>query len=405
MSHYCTQCGAKVANDDALFCHKCGAALAHAFLDKPDNTEEADSPAFAEPVAEGVDDVEEVAECVSERELFETEPIEEDVIATKPQKRIRPASVLSVAAQVLLSIVFFAVVTAGQSWFVLQKGINNHTVKTAARAVVDEVDFSEITVPGFVNDNDVSIPGVSARTALPEAIYNTIDDYYREVFGVEKDHIRELLESDMFRSFFGKIIDDGVDYIMGADDANVIVSSDKIVELIEENKDEIEGITSYSLVESDFDDIKKVLKNSGIDNLTWDSATGSTHDAYLIRRAFSLLERHSLLSIIVISVAAVLLIAVFAVLNRRRISNTLLYFGIPCIFSGGAFVAGWLIGADLLFRWATRELGIGTQQINAVRDAFSGTGEVIMYSGFAVLGIGGAAITVKALTSFSRFSR
>ncbi|MCL1788810.1 MAG: zinc ribbon domain-containing protein [Oscillospiraceae bacterium] len=463
MSYYCTQCGTRVINDDALFCHKCGAALAHAFevvkpLDgqsPPVGSSSAfevvkpldgqSPPAGSSSAFEAVKPSEsvQVVSAAEERPIkiknpyFDDEEQEEnteeseknqkgeghlkegagagsengsekesanETVAAAETEQLKPVSKetkrrknpLIAVFGVLISMILFAAVTAGQAWFVLKDSINNQAVRAAARAVADEVDFAEISVPEFVNGNDVSIPGVVARTALPDAIYNTIDDYYREVFGVESNHIRELLQSDVFRKFLGEIIDNGVDYIMG-EEGGVIITSDKIAELIEENKDEIEDITSYSLVESDLDDIKRVLGESGINSLTWDLATENTADTFLIRSAFSLVDRQPLISLVVIIAAVVILIILLAVLNRRHISNTLLYFGIPCMFSGGLFIAGRIIGADLISRWATREFGVSPVAMNAVTDAFSGTENVILYSGIIVAGAGLIAVIVRII--------
>jgi predicted nucleic acid-binding Zn-ribbon protein len=407
MSYYCTQCGTKVINEDSLFCHKCGAALAHAFaeedptpitLDQPEQSViAADKPAKAEQTAIA-QEPEESEESEQLEELEETQPPESKTNpATTPVKTKRAAAAVAAVVSVLLAVVLFAAITAGQSWFILQNGINNQTVKTVARAVVDEVNLSEISIPGFINERDVSIPGVETRTALPEAIYSTIDDYYREIFGVEKDHIQELLESEIFRNFLGGIIDDGIDYFMGVDEGSIIITSDKIVELIESNQEEIEEITSYSLVQSDFEDIKEVLRNSGLDDITWVSVTSGVYDAFLIRSVFSLLDRYSVVTLVVIIAAAVVIIVLIGILNRRRISNTLLYFGIPCIISGAGFVSGRLIGVDLLFQWTMRQLGIGTIPATVVRDAFSEAGDVILYTGLAVLGGGVIAVAVKII--------
>ncbi|MCL1903313.1 MAG: zinc ribbon domain-containing protein [Oscillospiraceae bacterium] len=430
MSYYCTQCGTKVINDDALFCHKCGAALAHAFNNvvKPmdEQSPPADSSIAKQPIIsysnEQFDENEEEFKEKLKEELniessddntndndeefseeFKDEPEDESAIAVAavktekpvPEKKKRRRNPLIAILGIILSIMLFIAVTAGQAWFVLNESIQKKAVKAAAKVITEEVDFSSISVPGFVNEKYVTIPGVDARIALPDAIYGTIDDYYREIFGVESDHIRELLQSDVFRSFLGAIIDDGAGYITG-NDSGVIVTSARIVELIQDNKDEIEDITSYTLVESDFDDIKKVLTESGLDALTWDLAT-DTPDTFLIRNAFSIVDNQPIISLVSLIAVIVILIALLAVINRRRISNTLLYFGIPFIVSGGVFIACRLIGADLISRRIISEFGVDAATMNSIMSAFSGTESIVLYSGIIVAGAGIIAVIIRII--------
>jgi len=408
LSHFCTQCGTKLIQD-ALFCSRCGAAIPEAF-EEPESFS-TQPPIPAEIAVEAADDLTEISiepvcdntDNTNDSPLADLTAYSDSVIpestASEPERSDK--RVLVALASILVSIVLFAVITAGQTWFVLKNGINNHTVKTAAKAVFDEVDIAEFPVAGVVDGSAVSIPEFPESPNVEEdvlykAIFNTVDDYYKEIFGVDENHIKELLESEIFRGFISGIIDDYVDYIMGSDDIRVI-ASENIVSLIESNKDEIERITSYSLVESDFEDIRTVLQKSGLDNLTWDTAVGAGNDGLAVRNVFSILNRYPSIVLIAIITATVLLTALLIMLNRRRVSDTLLYFGITCVASGGVFLCGRVIGAYLLFDWIANKLGLGDTPAYAVQDAFSEAKNIIMISGISVIGTGLIIIAVRTI--------
>jgi len=318
---------------------------------------------------------------------------DEDVKAPAGASRV-----FATIASVLISIILFATLISGQSWFILRNSVSNHSIKTMVRAAFDEMIFAEFPVPAFIDSDTVSIPGVESGNdiILHEVIFDTIDEYYTETFGVEKDHVKELLEHEVLREFLGDIIDNGIDYIMGGEDGE-IVSSNRIRNLIEQNSGEIEKITSYSLVGTDYEDIERVLHESGIDNLTWGSAFGTSNEIDTVRGVFALFDRYSAISLIVIIVTTVVLTVLLVIINRRRASNVLLYFGIPCAVSGGIVAVSGLVVYEI-FRIITNNFNFPI----SLNNVFSGVGNTMVFTGLVILGGGIASIIVRVMIGAMR---
>jgi len=417
MGRYCTQCGEQL-DPGANFCLECGAPFKGDTVNfgLPPKTEGFPEPekfstsppevsaSVFEPVSTDFSQEIQIASAEdfpAAQDAFTVQSGSEFEAETESAPRLPLTAgkrALIAVASVLLSIVLFAAITAGQSLVVLRNSINNQTVKAMANAVLNEIDLAAFPVYGFVEADKVSLPdniNIEEGVELHEVIYSSIDEYYTQTFDFGEDHIKDLLEHRRFRDFLGEVLEGGVDYVMGGDDGR-IVESDKIVELIEANTDEIERITSYRLVDTDFEDIAQILRDSGIDNLTWGSVINDVGgDAALIRgarNAFSLFERFSLVMLIVLSVVAVGVTVLLIVLNRHRVRNALLYFGIPCMVSGGAAIAGSFL-LRLFFRYIADLLGLASAEV--IRSAFSETSGIIMLCGLIVFAVGAVCVGLR----------
>jgi hypothetical protein len=403
--------------DDNLFCVGCGAAVAGAFSEPEKFSASPPEPQKINTVTDlpstvvdlpsnVVDMTSNVVDLPVQSNTSKNAPKNSEVTvkpedlskSSKPKKEKSSAKpplskgkrVLIAIASVLSSIVLFASVTTGQSWFIMKNGVNNQTVKAMARAAFDDIPFTEVPL------SDIPVAGVDLPgegVYLHEAIFDTIDEYYVDTFGVEEDHIKELLEHDVLRNFLGDIIDGGIDYIMGGEDT-AIMTSDKVVSLIHDNADEIGEITGYQLVDTDFEDISNVLKQGGLDDLTWSSAGIVSGEVSAVRKILSIFESSPILVLSgIIAVIAVFTVLLF-LLNRRRASNALVYFGVPCLISGLAVTVSSFF-VNVLFRHIAGELGLSSPAV--LQDAFSGAGGVILYCGLTVTGIGAVAVVVKII--------
>jgi hypothetical protein len=360
-----------------------------------------ETPVSETPVSEAtVEEVAEVAEKKSDNVIdVEIPPAEpEEEVAEKP--KLSGKRVLIAIASVLISVVLFVAVTAGQSWVILRNGLNDQTVSAMARAILDEIELAEFPIFDFVNASDFELhAGVELRgdEVLSEAIFNVIDNYYIEEFGVEEEDIVELLERRELRIFLYEVVEGGVVYIMGGEDSQ-IVNPDSVLVLIESNEERIYSVTGYQLADTDFDDIKEVLSNAGLHELTWGSAIGeSFNDGFNIRDAFALVERHANLALVLILIVFVGFTALLIVLNRRRVSDSLLYLGIPCMVSGLAVIVLSFI-TNILFGWIRDSLSMSEASMTAMRNTFaSGAGNLILFSGLIVLGTGVVCVGVRVL--------
>jgi hypothetical protein len=385
MKLYCRNCGVKL-DDDSLFCNKCGAAVPEAFPEP-----ETFSSAPVRDVGQQAPvKLSEPPDSPSENSVMvEFEP---DFDEERPESVKLPRKAWVTVASTMLSIILFVVISAGQAWFVLQNTVSNQAIKAMARTVLGELDFTALTVSDFVDTDSVSIPGVEPgeEAGLQDVIFDTIDGYYTETFGVKQDHIKELLQHPAARDFLGEIIDGGVDYITGGDDSN-IVTSERVTNLILENSGEIERITSYKLVETDYEDIAEVLRESGLDDITWGSAIGEFGGVNSIRTALARFDSYSDVIMIVILSSAAIILVLMIVLNRRRVSNSALYFGIPCVVSGAFVVAARFILLNAFKAVALTMFGVS---VDVILNAFSGVTDIVMYTGIVTLGAGVITIII-----------
>jgi hypothetical protein len=340
--------------------------------------------------------------------------VEVDPSAFTPPAELAPAEekpplskgkkALIAVASVFMAIILFAAVVAGQSWFILQNGINNETVSAMARGIIDEADIATFPIFDYINSSDFEIESsaeIKGDEVLHQAIFNSIDDYYkgRENSTIDESSIKKLLDHRALRNFLGDIVQGGVEFILGGDDKK-IVNPDKLVNLIENerNQRDIAEITGYELKESDVIDIENVLINSGLDSWTWRSAfEASFKEVIAVRNFMSFFN--SVLAVIIIAAAAVLMIVLLFVINRRRISNALLYFGIPCLVCGLA-VTVFSFLTNLPLNQIASRLELGDESASAMKTAFSsGAGSTILLCGIIVLSAGVLAIVAKVIIS------
>jgi hypothetical protein len=402
MNHLCTRCGTKLT-ENALFCSECGAAIAAAF-EEPEvfcETPPQESLSHAQEAFVSQETfAHELIEATEENNAHEqaahkntvTVPAFTDEVVTSPTAPMSVKAVLIAIASVLISVVLFAAITAGQSWFILKNGINNQTVSTMAKAAISELNLAEFPIFDYVDAGSFVLPGdveLSGDEVLYEAIFIAIDEYYIDIFGVQQENIKELLENEALNNFVFTIAEGGVDYVLGITGGDtLIVPVNQIIELIEENTEKIEAITGYALVESDLHDIERILTGSIINDLTWDNAMGGTvSEIDALRSAFSLFERYSTIMLAAISALALTLTILLVILNRRRVYGTLMYFFIPCIVSGAAVIIGSFLTAVLL-RWISGELSLNNAVITAVNEAFAAGRNAILYCGLVVFAAG-----------------
>ena len=283
---------------------------------------------------------------------------------------------------IILAILLVIPILTGQVGFILRNQINHQTVKTMARDVFAELDFSKILPSDLI--------GTQESFILQDVIYSTIDEYYIQSFGVEQENIGELLEQEEFNNSFEDIIDGGVEYITSGEDSQ-IVSTDKLMGLIENNQDEIERITGYRLVDTDYEDIKKVLTDAGLDGLTWGTAIDSAGDGALKGLFFMYYGSLAIVNIVSVVVIIVMVIIIY-LLNRHRASNVLAYFGVPCI------VAGVSVMTSSLFIKGIFTVIIKMFDLNSsggLYNTLTDMGNVVMYTGLTVTCIGAAAVVAR----------
>jgi hypothetical protein len=460
MNHFCNQCGTKLAAD-TLFCTNCGAAVAKRFAEEPtveavetleslpepetfsaipiaveeESTpvpiaiEEEPAPIAIEestpeppPVPQQPPPPVAVAEPLPAQPIVIDVPAEGGIASTGTVPLSGGKKVLIAIASVFISIFLFGMATAVQSWVILQEGLNNQTVSAMARAVLNTTDLTEFPIFDIVDASDINAhlhEGVSLRgdEVLYEAIFATIDDYYKntcfradcydyecERHGMRAENIKELIEHRALMNFLGSIIDGGVEYIMGGEDSRII-RSEELVRLLERNEEDIRRITQYPIGEyrdlqgrsTDYEDIRYVLQTSGIDDITWGSTLGDNTEITSLRDAFRRFERHSILLLVILIVLIVGMSVLLVILHSRRLSNSLYYFGIPCALSGTMMIVlNFLI--NIFFEAFTDSFSFGNRELQAMQDTFTNeSGNVILFSGLVVFGIGAAAIAVKVV--------
>jgi hypothetical protein len=413
MNKFCNQCGHKL-HENNLFCTECGASASaevsvsadtkkgefsepEVFTSEPPVKSE-DTPA-ASP-EEGKNVIEVTPEILAEAYV---EINDKDKAVTSGSKLKR---VLIAVASVLISLVLFMTVTAGQSWFILRNAVSNNNVSAMAKAVFDEINLAEFPIFNFVDVRDFELHdgvGLTGDEVLYEAIWNAIDEYYIEEFDVAKENIKELLDINReelqdFRYFLDGVIDGGVAFILGGSDTQIIAPLE-VVQLLENNVGHIEYITGYTLVDTDLEDIQLILQNSRLDDLTWNSAFGNNIADNAFRSFMQFFNRNAMLTLVLTIIVFTGLVILLFVLNRKRASNALLYFGIPCIISGlGVMIVSFL--AVLPFRWIAEQLDFSVASSNAMQNTFSAiAGNVILYCGLAVFSAGVIAVAAKVLVN------
>jgi len=430
MNQFCTECGTKLT-EGVLFCTECGTGVGGA--SEPESTElfpEAETFQTApEPVTDSV------AETPVENQIpIESAPVYETMPSVgfhevgngkngdseinisssdlEPDsenggKKVKPPlsigkRLLIAVLSVVMSVVLFASLTAGQAWFIVYNAYNEDTIKTIAKDVVGELDLSELAEMPVSFD----IPGVELRgdELLYEAIYASIDDYYIETFGVLEEDIKELFESDTLNDVLDLLIDTSVEFLLSGDGSVEIINTDNVIELLENNQDEIYEITGYALVESDFRDIRNVLEESIVHEFTWDNLMeelsgipgvgniniDSTRNA--ISEASSALDFWLKIWVFVtVIVIAAIMITLIVIVNRRK-TSALLYVGIVSAVSGLIFTVFNLFMSSMYSIITSRT----NFDVSVIKNALSGVENTILFTGLSVLGFG-VLVTLTAV--------
>jgi hypothetical protein len=288
---------------------------------------------------------------------------------------------------------------------VIRESVKPDAVQAMARAIIDDADLSELQIGGIIRDVNVTFPafreGAADTNMLYGLIFNSLHEYYITTYGIRENDVRQLLTNSQLNSFIGGIASEGIAFLMTGNNHNTpIVSSEAIVSLVQNNAAEIERITNfpfnsnpqYSAI------LRQTLQNSGIDDITWGSATSDFESVGSIRTAFNTIERFSLLTLIVAIVLTVLCAAALVFMNRRRIINTFVYFGIPAMVSGGLAMLVSVL-ASLLLGLAVTEIGIATTRATeqAMGRAISDVTNTLLFTGLALFGTGLVMIVAKVV--------
>jgi hypothetical protein len=381
MSQFCGKCGAKRAENFSA-CPDCGAAYPEGALPEeitevsPELPEQTEPPALPEPE-------------------FNSEPQEQ-----QPSGNRVLLTILSVAA----ALVLFAAVTLAQATLVAREMVNPQNVQALVREVVDEIDIADIPVGGVINNTSVDVPDFERRqigdnTILSEVIFNSLHEYYLETYDIDEAEVRLLLNNSQLNRFIGDIAEDGVEYIMtGDNERDAIVGSERIVGLVRSNADEIENITGFPFESNpEYEQIlRETLARTGIDDMTWGDIDNSAPEIRTVQRAFRLLDEFSMLVLVASIVLAVLLAAAIVAVNRRKITNSLLYIGIPCVISGTMMMlTSFFVNAALTGAISGAGIALNRGVESAVEQAFANVTSLIFLSGLVVFAAGLVMVVVK----------
>jgi len=390
----CTNCGTELSAN-TLFCTECGAAVASAFengvtLPEPEQT-------LSEQVSPEQTPSEQTP-SEPEHELLSSEPItpgfapdfspesdEAEIVVTKeeisaspnlpePKTGVKPAQPLATRiligiASVAMSLILFASVTAGQAEYIAREALSEQSIS----AMVEKLDINEVS---FYEGE-----------SLTETIFGSIDDYYKNTFGVDEEKIGNLLQSDMVKDFVAGKAVEIAGFITGETAGNELVTADEVVGFLERNSDEIETLTGYKMVDSDIEDIKAELEKQ-LESATWDSVLESSPiKKSTVRLTFSIYA----------FVAAIALTAIFTVLlfiiNRRK-TAALYYCGYAFGISGlSVTVASFALNS--LYSLIAEAAGIKTSSVSSL---LSGVKNTVLFTGVAVMGFGVLLIVIAAVT-------
>ena len=300
------------------------------------------------------------------------------------------AAVLSVLVATLLLFT----VTAGLAWVVVHDSISKQTVRTMTKIAVNEADIAAIPIADALSAK--SMPKIKVPESMDyapgkplyEVLHSSIHEYYTLTFNIDKEKIKELLEHPPLRNSLSEIVDAGVDHLQGRSSAFSL--SDRIVSAIESNKADIESITSYKLVDSDLDDIRKSLYGSGVETFQ------RKQPVVAVRNAVMLVDRHSWLPAAIGGVMALLLF-LLVLINRSRKAKTLVFAGVACLVAGCIVLAVRFIAVEQFFNWLLTDVKLAGSVMSAMQSAFAPSGMVMLITGAAAAAAGVVTILVGAL--------
>ncbi len=362
---FCTMCG-KEADDNALFCMYCGNRF------KVDGGVSDQSQSETNTVTQT-----EVKEKVPQSKETETRP---DKNILKPEKRTMTVAekIGTVIVCALLLVVLLVGALAGV--------VKNTVSEKSIAKIIDEIDIADITVEQILDIDD--------DKTLAEYIYENMDEASVSEYDISEKEVAELLEEDAIKEFITDTLSDYCYYICYGGNVPKITSED-LIEFIEDNEDKIFEITGYELSDEDYAYIEELEDSGQLDALDVSVLEDNEEISEMLATLRTFLSTGFFFTLIII--ALLLCIAIFF-LCRKDLFNSSCCVGIVALLAGISLMIVSAIVANLT-SLISNALTLPTEIVKPVI-AYINT--CIRQSMYVFLIIGGVVVIARIVVYFAK---
>lgn len=286
-----------------------------------------------------------------------------------------------------LCIFLFLSVLVSIIVFGMQKALS---VDNLSEAVLDSETISKVNVGDLTGRKEDD--GKSIAQYVIEQIPEEQRALYPEL---TEENLNELLSDEDVQKLLTSTLGDFVGYLTGDSD-ELMIDSDKVIEILEDNADTIEKYTGKKMKEEDFDSIRKEIENFN------EEAVTKTPDKSGEQFAFGMKVLKFIFSdtmlYIAFGVAGFFALMIFLACGRF-VDSSLLHIGVTGSLVGGLVFGGVRMGGTLIEKFAKNQ--IGETYIRIIRKVLLGHFEK---AGLFVLCAGIGIVILGVVWKIIRFS-
>ena len=271
--------------------------------------------------------------------------------------------------------------------FGMQKALS---VDNLSEAVLDSETISKVNVGDLTGRKEDD--GKSIAQYVIEQIPEEQRALYPEL---TEENLNELLSDEDVQKLLTSTLGDFVGYLTGDSD-ELMIDSDKVIEILEDNADTIEKYTGKKMKEEDFDSIRKEIDNFNEEAVTKMPEKSGEQFAFGMKMLKFLFSDTMLY--IAFGVAGFFALMIFLACGRF-VDSSLLHIGITGTLVGGMVFGGVRMGGTLIEKFAKNQ--IGETYIRIIRKVLLGHFEK---AGLFVLCVGIGVVILGVVWKIIRFS-
>ena len=271
--------------------------------------------------------------------------------------------------------------------FGMQKALS---VDNLSEAVLDSETISKVNVGDLTGRKEDD--GKSIAQYVIEQIPEEQRALYPEL---TEENLNELLSDEDVQKLLTSTLGDFVGYLTGDSD-ELMIDSDKVIEILEDNADTIEKYTGKKMKEEDFDSIRKEIENFNEEAVTKTPDKSGEQFAFGMKMLKFLFSDTMLY--IAFGVAGFFALMIFLACGRF-VDSSLLHIGVTGSLVGGMVFGGVRMGGTLIEKFAKNQ--IGETYIRIIRKVLLGHFEK---AGLFVLCAGIGIVILGVVWKIIRFS-
>ena len=309
---FCPQCGSE-QNEGVRFCNKCG----FRFPEQPasQNNQATQSTGYAPQQPQGFNPAPVNPYYNPQQPVYNGQPAggvnynQPPAYMTQPVKKSGAGKIV---ASVIMAVFFFAFYISSVFFGAFVTNFNGDSVAALAK---------------YINFESITITDHGRQKTLGGIIYENLPSEMRGEYGISYNDFDRIINDDGFKTDASKLLGNYIEHLCGNPEKKVTAKD--YVNLFESHSDMIYEKSGYTVTDSDLDDIYDMFSGrfSYLTTDGFDRETGLPAGSFDLRAIFTI-------ALVVMIVLCLIFAGIIALINRKCISHTLLYFGIPFVVSG-----------------------------------------------------------------------